>query len=70
MPVCAHCCPCLPACRSAHTRRNLARLDEDRLDYDLLEDLVAHIDSEKEEGAILVFLPGGAGIKGFLLWGG
>ncbi|GAB4817860.1 hypothetical protein N2152v2_004906 [Parachlorella kessleri] len=43
---------------SAHTRRNLARLDEDRIDYDLLEDLVAHIDSEKEEGAVLVFLPG------------
>ena len=41
--------------------RNLALLDEDRLDFDLLEDLVAHIDESQEgqEGAILVFLPGG-----------
>lgn len=44
---------------SAATRRNLARVDEARIDYDLLEDLVAHIDAEHDEGAILVFLPGG-----------
>ncbi len=44
---------------SVSTRRNLARLDENRIDYDLLEELVAHIDGSYEEGAILVFLPGG-----------
>lgn len=40
--------------------RNLAILDEDRLDFELLEALVAHIDesNEGQEGAILVFLPG------------
>ncbi|CAL8464644.1 g4179 [Coccomyxa elongata] len=43
---------------SVATRRNLARLDENRIDYDLLEELVAHIDASYEEGAILVFLPG------------
>jgi hypothetical protein len=43
---------------SAAARRNLARLDENRIDYDLLEELVAHIDASYEEGAILVFLPG------------
>ena len=41
------------------TRRNLARVDENRIDYDLLEELVAHIHASCEEGAILVFLPGG-----------
>jgi hypothetical protein len=35
-------------------------VDEDRIDYDLLEDLIAYIDTEKEEGAMLVFLPGEA----------
>ena len=50
----------MPAC-SPSVVRNLALLDEDRLDFDLLEDLVAHIDEshEGQEGAILVFLPGG-----------
>ncbi len=43
---------------SAATRRNLARVDENRIDFDLLEALVSHIDSEQPEGAILVFLPG------------
>ncbi|PRW58696.1 helicase domain-containing [Chlorella sorokiniana] len=40
--------------------RNLAILDEDRLDFELLEALVAHIDesNEGQEGSILVFLPG------------
>jgi hypothetical protein len=47
---------------SVATRRNLARLDENRIDYDLLEELVAHIDGSYEEGAILVFLPGAAGV--------
>lgn len=42
------------------TRRNLARLDENRIDLDLLEELVAFIDASYEEGAVLVFLPGQA----------
>ncbi|CAK0787622.1 hypothetical protein CVIRNUC_010844 [Coccomyxa viridis] len=43
---------------SQATRRNLARLDENRIDLDLLEELVGFIDASYEEGAILVFLPG------------
>lgn len=43
---------------SAATRRNLARVDENRIDFDLLEALVTHLDSLQPEGAILVFLPG------------
>lgn len=35
------------------------RLNEDTIDYDLLEDLVCHIDETYSEGAILVFLPVG-----------
>lgn len=35
------------------------RLNEDIIDYDLLEDLVCHIDETYSEGAILVFLPVG-----------
>ncbi|KAI3433652.1 hypothetical protein D9Q98_003461 [Chlorella vulgaris] len=42
--------------------RNIALLAEDRIDFDLLELLVAHIDETAEadgvEGAVLVFLPG------------
>lgn len=45
---------------SQATRRNLARLDENRIDLDLLEELVGFIDASYEEGAILVFLPGWA----------
>lgn len=33
------------------------RLNEDVIDYDLLEDLVCHVDETCGEGAILVFLP-------------
>ncbi|KAL9256960.1 DExH-box ATP-dependent RNA helicase DExH7, chloroplastic-like protein [Drosera capensis] len=40
------------------TRMNLRKLNEDVIDYDLLEDLVCHIDESCGEGAILVFLPG------------
>ncbi len=47
---------------STATQRNLARMDEDKIDYDLLEELVAFIDAEHEEGAILVFLPGTLGV--------
>lgn len=43
---------------SPATRKNLARLDENRIDYDLLDDLVCHLAAGNEEGAILVFLPG------------
>ncbi|KAL2644845.1 hypothetical protein R1flu_012432 [Riccia fluitans] len=48
------------------TRKNLAALNEDVIDYDLLEDLIIHIDDEGEPGAILVFLPGMAEIQ--FLW--
>ncbi|XP_047960360.1 DExH-box ATP-dependent RNA helicase DExH7, chloroplastic isoform X2 [Salvia hispanica] len=48
---------------SQQTRRNLKRLNEDTIDYDLLEDLVCHIDETYSEGAILVFLPGVAEIN-------
>ncbi|CAK9165419.1 unnamed protein product [Ilex paraguariensis] len=47
---------------SEQTRLNLKRLSEDIIDYDLLEDLVCHIDETYPEGAILVFLPGVAEI--------
>ncbi|CAM6089460.1 unnamed protein product [Calypogeia fissa] len=51
---------------SQRTRSNLARLNEDVIDYDLIEDLIIHLDEEGEPGAILVFLPGMAEIQ--LLW--
>ncbi|XP_057542821.1 DExH-box ATP-dependent RNA helicase DExH7, chloroplastic [Amaranthus tricolor] len=40
------------------TRLNLKKLNEDVIDYDLLEDLVCHIDENCGNGAILIFLPG------------
>ncbi|XP_038878021.1 DExH-box ATP-dependent RNA helicase DExH7, chloroplastic isoform X2 [Benincasa hispida] len=40
------------------THKNLERLNEHVIDYDLLEDLVIHVDKAFDEGAILVFLPG------------
>ncbi|KAL2904576.1 DExH-box ATP-dependent RNA helicase DExH7 chloroplastic [Bienertia sinuspersici] len=43
---------------SEQTRMNLKKLNEDVIDYDLLEDLVCNIDETCGEGAILVFLPG------------
>ena len=44
---------------SSLTRRNLSRLDESVVDYDLIEALLAHIDAtEPRDGAFLVFLPG------------
>uniref|UniRef100_A0A7I4CTE9 RNA helicase n=1 Tax=Physcomitrium patens TaxID=3218 RepID=A0A7I4CTE9_PHYPA len=51
---------------SERTRRNLERLNEDVIDYELLEDLIIYIDEEGEVGAVLVFLPGLAEIQ--LLW--
>ncbi|KFK40917.1 hypothetical protein AALP_AA2G060100 [Arabis alpina] len=43
---------------SDQTQQNLKRLNEDAIDYELLEDLICHIDDTCKEGAILVFLPG------------
>ncbi|KAF1887143.1 hypothetical protein Lal_00040740 [Lupinus albus] len=43
---------------SEQARKNLKRLNEDVIDYDLLEDLICFIDDTCGEGAILVFLPG------------
>ncbi|XP_056162727.1 DExH-box ATP-dependent RNA helicase DExH7, chloroplastic-like isoform X3 [Syzygium oleosum] len=43
---------------SEQTRLNLRKLNEDIIDYDLLEDLVCHVDETCGEGAILIFLPG------------
>ncbi|XP_028762862.1 DExH-box ATP-dependent RNA helicase DExH7, chloroplastic isoform X3 [Neltuma alba] len=42
---------------SEQTQQNLKRLNEDVIDYDLLEDLICYIDETCDEGAILVFLP-------------
>ena len=39
-------------------RRNLARLDEIRIDYDLIEALISHLHAASDDGAVLVFLPG------------
>ncbi|XP_019434912.1 PREDICTED: DExH-box ATP-dependent RNA helicase DExH7, chloroplastic [Lupinus angustifolius] len=43
---------------SEQAQKNLKRLNEDVIDYDLLEDLICFIDDTCGEGAILVFLPG------------
>ncbi|KAK6945466.1 Helicase-associated domain, partial [Dillenia turbinata] len=43
---------------SEQTRKNLRRLNEDVIDYDLVEELVYHIDDTCADGAILIFLPG------------
>ena len=40
------------------TRRNLSRLDESVIDYDLVERLLVHADESEGCGAFLVFLPG------------
>mmetsp|Transcript_3858 Transcript_3858/g.24473 ORF Transcript_3858/g.24473 Transcript_3858/m.24473 type:complete len:1409 (-) Transcript_3858:1730-5956(-) len=48
---------------SKSTRRSLAIVDESKIDYELVEDLLAHIDERMGEGAILVFLPGLAEIR-------
>ncbi|XP_027773875.1 DExH-box ATP-dependent RNA helicase DExH7, chloroplastic isoform X2 [Solanum pennellii] len=51
---------------SAQTQKNLRKLNEDMIDYDLLEDLVCYIDETYPDGAILVFLPGVAEINTLL----
>lgn len=53
--LCLHC----SRDRPLSVRRNLARVDEERIDYELLEVLLRHIDETTEPGAVLVFLPGG-----------
>ncbi|KAH9305425.1 hypothetical protein KI387_009829 [Taxus chinensis] len=45
------------------TRQNLKNMNEEVIDYDLLEHLIQHIDENYEPGAILVFLPGMAEIQ-------
>ncbi|XP_078172951.1 RNA helicase family protein isoform X1 [Carex rostrata] len=47
---------------SERTCENLKRLNEDVIDFDILEDLVCYIDENFPPGAILVFLPGVAEI--------
>uniref|UniRef100_A0A1J3CC48 RNA helicase n=1 Tax=Noccaea caerulescens TaxID=107243 RepID=A0A1J3CC48_NOCCA len=51
---------------SDQTQQNLKRLNEDAIDYELLEELICHIDDTCKEGAILVFLPGVAEIYALL----
>ncbi|KAK4339893.1 hypothetical protein RND71_041355 [Anisodus tanguticus] len=51
---------------SGQTKKKLRKLNEDIIDYDLLEDLVCYIDETYPEGAILVFLLGVAEIHSLL----
>ncbi|KAM0916755.1 hypothetical protein ACQ4PT_010076 [Festuca glaucescens] len=48
---------------SERTNQNLKRLNEDAIDFDLLEDLICYIDESCPTGAVLVFLPGVAEIE-------
>jgi ATP-dependent RNA helicase DHX29 len=43
---------------SLGTRRNLARVNDEIIDFDLLEALVGYIHETQDPGAVLVFLPG------------
>ena len=43
---------------SQQTRASLSRVNEEVLDYDLLEEVLAHIDGTQGPGAVLVFLSG------------
>ncbi|KAI5414337.1 hypothetical protein KIW84_040007 [Lathyrus oleraceus] len=43
---------------SEQAQKNLKKVNEDVIDYDLIEDLICYIDESCGEGAILVFLPG------------
>ncbi|PNY04335.1 ATP-dependent RNA helicase dhx29-like protein [Trifolium pratense] len=43
---------------SEQAQKNLKRVNEDVIDYDLIEDLICYIDESCGEGSILVFLPG------------
>jgi len=60
-PTCTKLTPPFQKCAcSQTTRRNLARVNEDAIDFELLEELIIFIDDSlgEESGAILVFLPG------------
>ena len=48
------------------TRLSLSRLNESVIDYDLIEELLAYVDDETDDGAILVFLPGIGEVTGLL----
>lgn len=48
----------LSAGLSAASKQSLQMVNEDRIDFDLMEQLIVNIDTCNEEGAILVFLPG------------
>lgn len=48
---------------SERTNQNLKRLNEEVIDFDLLEDLICYIDENCPHGAVLVFLPGVAEIE-------
>lgn len=58
-PVCASVPLILSGCMSLqwHVSAVQKRLNEDAIDYELLEELICHIDDTCNEGAILVFLP-------------
>jgi ATP-dependent RNA helicase DHX29 len=43
---------------SLSTRRNLARVNDEVIDFDLLEALLGYIHETQDPGAVLVFLPG------------
>lgn len=47
---------------SATTVRNISRVNEERIDMDLVEHVVLHIHNTQDAGAILVFVPGMAEI--------
>ena len=51
---------------SALTRRNLSRLDENVIDYDIIEKLLGVIDDDAPHGAMLVFLPGIGEVSGLI----
>ena len=48
---------------SETTWKSLQTIDEEKINYELMESLVALIADEYEEGAILIFLPGMAEIR-------
>ena len=59
----------LGACSaSIAPQNNAATIEEDVIDFDLLEDLVCYIDENYPPGAILVFLPVSLKFKFFLLF--
>ncbi|GAX74754.1 hypothetical protein CEUSTIGMA_g2201.t1 [Chlamydomonas eustigma] len=57
-PLNPHYDPSLYRDCSELVQRNMARLNEERIDLELLEELITHVHMSEGEGAILVFLPG------------